>query len=340
MKKYVSGRAENGEPIFENYIVTNFAPLGARKVFPCFDEPNYTSKYQFDIVRRKDQKTFFNSDFVQKAVFAKSGNSGNFGVSVVTESHETDRFTVTKPLPTFLLGFTIGKFETISENFDDFHIKISTIADPNGELKSKALEVAKNLLLKINALFGETDLKSIRIMGLPNYRRSQKVVQPYALSFLPFEELFSRDENFQKIVISEAILTQFLSPTELLWWDHLWQERGLIWLLANEIQDAPGRHLHFIKERHHSLSTENTIDLRDLLPMSEKEVRNTLTLSGASKWGFLTKTVKDWIEWTDQGIFRRLLRTPEFNNTLFEDPKEQDLNRTSLFLGWAYSNLK
>ena len=72
----------------------------------------------------------------------------------------------------------MGKFETISENFDNFHIKISTVGDESGELKRKALAVAKNLLLKINVLFGEQkQLKTIRILGLPNYERTQKVVQ-------------------------------------------------------------------------------------------------------------------------------------------------------------------
>ena len=58
--------------------------------------------------------------------------------------------------------------------------------------------------------------------------------------------------------------------------------------------------------------------------MSEKEVGYTLSLSGATKWGFLTKIVKDWIEWTDQGVFRSVLKSPNFNNTIFEDPKVKD----------------
>jgi aminopeptidase N len=49
MQKYTIGG------LLSHYIVTNFAPMGARDVFPSFDEPNYPAKFKF---QAKDEIIF------------------------------------------------------------------------------------------------------------------------------------------------------------------------------------------------------------------------------------------------------------------------------------------
>src|SRR3954451_6559530 len=72
------------------YLYTQFEPISARKVFPCFDEPNYKVPWQLTLEVPKQHSAFSNTP----------------PVSEKTEgATKTITFAKTRPLPSYLVAF-------------------------------------------------------------------------------------------------------------------------------------------------------------------------------------------------------------------------------------------
>jgi cytosol alanyl aminopeptidase len=82
-----------------NYLVTQFEPLSARRVFPCFDEPGFKVPWQVTLDVPAAQAAFSNTSPVSET---PDGHGG-----------KTVRFAETKPLPSYLVAFAVGPFEVV-----------------------------------------------------------------------------------------------------------------------------------------------------------------------------------------------------------------------------------
>src|SRR5262249_1560343 len=80
------------------YLYTNFEPIDARRVFPCFDEPSFKVPWQL---------TFH----------VPKGNLALANAPVVSTKGEGRRLRIemapTKPLPSYLVAFVVGPFELV-----------------------------------------------------------------------------------------------------------------------------------------------------------------------------------------------------------------------------------
>ena len=81
------------------YAMTQFEPLAARRAFPCFDEPAYKAPWQLTLRVPRDLVAVSNTKVVSK-VDAADG---------FTEV----RFAPTRPLPSYLVAFAVGPWETV-----------------------------------------------------------------------------------------------------------------------------------------------------------------------------------------------------------------------------------
>ncbi len=86
---------ENGEW----YVVSHFEPTGARRVFPCFDEPSFKVPWQLTLKVPRDLEAFSNT---MPESAAQEG------------ALRTVRFAQTRPLPSYLVAFGVGRFETVA----------------------------------------------------------------------------------------------------------------------------------------------------------------------------------------------------------------------------------
>jgi alanyl aminopeptidase len=80
------------------YIFTQFEPLDARRAFPCFDEPSYKIPYQMTLEVRAGDKAFANTPQVSETP---------------TGDMKTVMFSESQPLPSYLVAFAVGPFETL-----------------------------------------------------------------------------------------------------------------------------------------------------------------------------------------------------------------------------------
>jgi alanyl aminopeptidase len=85
-------------PAGERYALTKFEPMGARRAFPCFDEPRFKTPYELSITTEEGQVAV--------------GNTRSIGPSTGAGTH-TVRFNPSQPLPTYLVFFSAGPWDVV-----------------------------------------------------------------------------------------------------------------------------------------------------------------------------------------------------------------------------------
>ncbi len=78
------------------YVFTQFEPLGARRVFPCFDEPGFKVPWQLTLHVPRGNVAVTNTPLVAE----EPGANGT-----------TYRFARTQPLPSYLIALGVGPFD-------------------------------------------------------------------------------------------------------------------------------------------------------------------------------------------------------------------------------------
>jgi alanyl aminopeptidase len=86
---------ENGD----YYLFTQFESTDARRAFPCFDEPSFKVPWQLTLDVPKGEVAASNTNIV-------STKDGSDGTSTVT-------FAATRPLPSYLVAWTVGPFDVV-----------------------------------------------------------------------------------------------------------------------------------------------------------------------------------------------------------------------------------
>ena len=81
------------------YTMTHFEPLSARRAFPCFDEPSHKVPWQLTLRVPRDVVAFSNTQGIE----APDDDPALKRV----------RFAQTRPLPSYLIAFAVGPFETV-----------------------------------------------------------------------------------------------------------------------------------------------------------------------------------------------------------------------------------
>jgi alanyl aminopeptidase len=78
-----------------SYLVTQFESMSARKAFPCFDEPGFKVPWRLTLDIPAEQLAFSNTP-----VASETTDGGGT---------RTVRFVETKPLPSYLVAFAVGR---------------------------------------------------------------------------------------------------------------------------------------------------------------------------------------------------------------------------------------
>jgi alanyl aminopeptidase len=81
------------------YVYTQFEDTDARRAFPCFDEPGYKVPWQLTLHVKKGQQAISNTPILSEI------DSG--------DGTKTVKFAETKPLPSYLVAFSVGDFEFV-----------------------------------------------------------------------------------------------------------------------------------------------------------------------------------------------------------------------------------
>jgi len=82
------------------YAFTNFEPIDARRMFPCFDEPAYKTPFQITLRVPKGNLAFANTSETRRSDDAATGTT-------------TFEFELSPPLPTYLVALAVGSLEVL-----------------------------------------------------------------------------------------------------------------------------------------------------------------------------------------------------------------------------------
>lgn len=82
-------------------VFTTFTPIEARRAFPCFDEPRFKTPWELELRIPPGMRAF--------------SNAPETGVEPQADGWKLIRFTRTAPLPSEVIAFAVGPFETTGE---------------------------------------------------------------------------------------------------------------------------------------------------------------------------------------------------------------------------------
>ena len=209
----------------ENYIVTQFEPLGAREAFPSFDEPRFKVPFNVSI-----------SSPTENVVFANTPTISTVPDGTRDKVDWTKHiFVTTRPLPTYLIAFGAGPYE-----INDFgQIPPNDIRKRPIDLRgftaqgSKAqiqygLENTAGILTALEGYFGsEYPYEKLDLIAAPDYafgamENPGAIVYREYLMLLDDNAPLSQKRAYARVHSHELAHQWFGNLVTPVWWEDIW----------------------------------------------------------------------------------------------------------------------
>ncbi|KAL3270362.1 hypothetical protein HHI36_009410 [Cryptolaemus montrouzieri] len=216
-----------------SYALTNFYPVGARKVFPCFDEPNIRANFEIVIGRQEKYNSTSNMPLVKTEPVEEM--DGWFW----------DHFMNTEPLSTYLISFMI---------YDD---AFEWFGNPKGQLRILAtLDTKKQMFmiwrtapklfaflrkyLQVPFPFPKVDIVAVphTLGNIDVYGNPGMIVIHEEL--ISFKSPSMRPDKVHEILfyVAQQLCNQWLCIVAPTWWSEVWFVRTLSCYIARVALNA------------------------------------------------------------------------------------------------------
>lgn len=223
------------------YVFTQFEPLGARRAFPCFDEPGFKIPWQITLRVPEGVQAFSNGP-----ERARERRDGRITVS----------FAETPPLPTYLVAAAVGPFDIVDGGRAGQKGTPLRIIVPRGRgaEAAHAVRMTPRILEWLEAYFGTPypfdKLDQIAVPSFGGAMENAGLIT-YTETLLlqkPGQETLEGREWYLKLAAHEVAHNWFGNLVTMAWWDDLWLNEGFAsWMhqrvaeeLAPELNLSPG----------------------------------------------------------------------------------------------------
>ncbi|HFB55408.1 MAG TPA: hypothetical protein ENJ46_05735, partial [Hellea balneolensis] len=220
----------------DNYIVTQFEPLGARQAFPSFDEPRFKVPFDLSI-------TTPNSDRVYANTPQKSGEAAG-------EGWTKHVFETTRPLPTYLLAFGVGPWDIIDGYImpptavRDHGVPLRGIATRGeGERMRYALDNTAGILEALEGYFGiPYPYEKLDLIAAPEYAFGA-MENPGAIVYTEFLMMLDKDASlgqkraYAGVNSHEMAHQWFGDLVTPVWWEDIWLNEAFATWMGNKAID-------------------------------------------------------------------------------------------------------
>ncbi|MEM3857480.1 MAG: M1 family metallopeptidase, partial [Thermoprotei archaeon] len=193
-------------------LATQFEPTGARRLFPCVDDPSFKSVYRVDVSCRKDLTVISNTQSEREEV------KGDF---------KRVFFKPTPKMSSYLLFLGVGRFEVVQRSCDEKTLFAATVPGKSGET-GFAIKEACSCLQWYSRYFSlGYPLDKLHLTALPDFaqgamenwgaitfRESALLVGEYAGA--------SERKRVSEVVAHEIAHQWFGNLVTMKWWDDLW----------------------------------------------------------------------------------------------------------------------
>jgi cytosol alanyl aminopeptidase len=201
----------------DNYVFTQFEAVGARRVFPVFDEPSFKVPWTLQLTVPKDMVALSNTNVVKEEIAG---------------AMKTVFFGQTKPLPSYLLAFAVGPFEFVEGGKAGKNLVPVRIVVPKGQgaRAQWAAEVTKEAVERLEAWFGiPYPFEKCDSIAVVNPSFSGAMENPGLITYAhtlimagPTGDTVSRRRNYLSTATHELAHQWFGNLVTNAWWDDIW----------------------------------------------------------------------------------------------------------------------
>ena len=214
----------------EDYLYTLFVPDNARSAFPCFDQPDLKATYSLRLTLPRDWEVISQTPFMPDEASAEEGYK--------TVTCRTER-----PVPTYLVSFTAGRFQRVMAERDGRPLELfhrETDAQKTAQLETVFDEIALALRWMEDYTGIPFPFEKYGCVVLPGYQFGG-MEHPGAIQFnantiflgpspTPDEELARLN-----LIAHETAHMWFGDMVTMQWFDDVWTKEVFANLLADKI---------------------------------------------------------------------------------------------------------
>ncbi|BAJ02104.1 M1 family metallopeptidase [Shewanella violacea] len=296
------------------YLFTQFEMSDARRSFPVFDEPGYKIPFQITITAPSTEKVYANTPVVS---------------TKVEGDKTTHVFAQTKPLPSYLVAYTVGQFEEVA---------IEGMKIPGRVITTKGkIELAQYAVKEMPAILGALEtyfgvdypyqkLDSVAVPDFPFGAMENAGLVTYREDILLLDANSANQNTKQSsvsVVAHELAHQWYGNLVTMEWWNDLWlNEAFASWMAAKVTHQL---HPEFESDLSLSKNRVMSLDARLSTKPIRKPIRNEADIMDGlglaySKGSAVLSMVENWIgeESFKQGI-RQYIKDNAFKNTQADD---------------------
>ncbi len=201
----------------ETYLYTQFETTGARRAFPCFDQPNFKTPWQLTLHVRSTDRAFSNSPQISETAEAN-------GMKRVV-------FSETKPLPSYLVAAAVGPFEVVNSGVAGRNRIPVRIVVPKGKTSwaGYAAQVTATIVQRLEDYFDVPfpyeKVDNVAIAVTSGFAMENAGMVTYAQDIIladPATDTIDRQREYASVAAHELAHQWFGDLVTTAWWDDTW----------------------------------------------------------------------------------------------------------------------
>ncbi|WP_239576873.1 M1 family metallopeptidase [Archangium primigenium] len=299
------------------YAYTQFQPLGARRVFPCFDEPGFKVPWQLTFHVPAGSVAVTNTPLLAEEQRADGGT--------------TFRFARTPPLPSYLLAFGVGPFDFVEARPSGQKAVRTRVLLPRGRAPegAYAARITPEILGPLEDYFGQPyPYEKLDVLAVPNLGSAMEhpgLVTFDAAFMLARPEAYTlwRQRAVYSTQVHELAHQWFGDLVTLAWWDDLWlNEAFATWAEPRMLESAQPTWdvpLRRVLDRSSALDRDSLMTARRIRQpiQSESDIVNAFDGITYNKGAAVLSMTERWLgrEVFQRGVRRYLSAHAQANAT-------------------------